>query len=132
MFRPDPCVQEVPLTPLSVMLRMGLLCGVTGNQEGCATQVDIFSETAILERFKGKPGMCQLLDYGLDGDDFIMVLRHYAGSLKAWRDQMPGCPDGQLRRYLQIFGEVVSGVQVRAHLPAGIACRTAIRASTCP
>ena len=83
--------------------------------------MDIFSEIAILERFRGRPGMCQLLDYGLDGDDFIMVLRHYSGSLKAWRDQMPDCPDGQLRMYLQIFGDIVSGVQVSAHLPAGTA-----------
>ena len=79
-----------------------------------ALQVDIFSEIAVLERFKGKSGMCQLLDYGLDGDDFIMVLRHYSGSLRAWRDQMPSCPDGQLRLYLQIFCDIVSSVQVTA------------------
>ena len=80
--------------------------------------MDIFSEIAILERFRGQAGMCQLLDYGLDGDDFVMVLRAYAGSLKAWRAQLPGCPDGQLRTYLQIFHDVVSCVQVSAHPPA--------------
>jgi len=74
--------------------------------------VDIFSEIAILERFRGKSSMCQLLDYGVDGDDFIMVLRAYSSSLKAWRDQMPSCPDGQLRMYLQIFRDIVSCVQV--------------------
>ena len=74
--------------------------------------MDIFSEIAILECFKGRPGMCQLLDYGQDGDDFIMVLHAYSGSLKAWRAQMPTCPDGHLRMYLRIFRDIVSCVQV--------------------
>ncbi len=79
-------------------------------------QVDIFSEIAILERFKGRPGMCQLLDYGLDGDDFILVLHAYCGSLKAWRAHMPTCPDGHSRMYLRIFRDIVSCVQVLATL----------------
>lgn len=56
--------------------------------------------------------MCQLLDYGQDGDDFIMVLHAYSGSLKAWRAQMPTCPDRHLRMYLHIFRDIVSCVQV--------------------
>lgn len=83
--------------------------------------MDIFSEISILERFKGRPGMCQLLDYGLDGNDFILVLRHYACSLGAWRAQLPGCPDGHLRLYLQIFRDIVSSVQV-----SGRACSCAL------
>ena len=76
----------------------------------------MFSEVAILERFKGRQGMCQLLDYGLSGDDFILVMRHYSCSLKSWRDQLPACPDGQLRLYLEAFHSIVSAVQARALL----------------
>ena len=80
----------------------------------------MFSEVAILERFKGKQGMCQLLDYGLSGDDFILVMRHYSCSLKSWRDQLPACPDGQLRLYLEAFHNIVVAVQVSAELFAEI------------
>ena len=74
----------------------------------------MFSEVAILERFKGRQGMCQLLDYGLSGDDFILVMRHYACSLKSWRKQLPACPDGQLRLYLEAFLSIVAAVQASA------------------
>lgn len=124
---PLPCaMQELSMTPLHfpwlqrrcaallVSHGVGLVHCSDARQTLRAVQVDIFSEIAVLERFKGRSGMCQLLDYGLDGDDFIMVLRHYSGSLKAWRDQMPGSPDGQLRLYLQIFCDIVSSVQVSA------------------
>ena len=79
----------------------------------------MFSEVAILERFKGKPGMCQLLDYGLSGDDFILVMQHYSCSLKSWRNQLPACPDRQLRLYLAAFHSIVSAVQASAQPFAG-------------
>ena len=106
------CCQAQTAYQVSLLRSIGQLLAIVDSCRG--TQVDMFSEVAILERFKGRQGMCQLLDYGLSGDDFILVMRHYACSLKGWRDQLPACPDGQLRLYLEAFLSIVSAVQASA------------------
>lgn len=48
---------------------------------------DVYSEVQILSKFVGTQRVCQLLDYGVDCDSYILVLKHYKCSLRAWREQ---------------------------------------------
>ena len=48
---------------------------------------DIYSEVEILEKFIGDHRVCQLLDYGVDIESFILVLKHYKCSLRHWRQR---------------------------------------------
>lgn len=57
-----------------------------GPHEPCSF-FDVFSEVQILHRFQGDPRICQILDYGVDRDAFVLVLKHYKCSLRAWRKQ---------------------------------------------
>lgn len=72
----------------------------------------MFSEISILERFRGQPSTCQLLDYGLDGDAFVLVMRKYAASLRTWRACINSPPAAHLRLYLRIFADIIAAVQV--------------------
>lgn len=72
----------------------------------------MFSEVAILERFRGQQSVCQLLDYGLDGDAFVLVMRKYPASLKAWRARITSPPAHHLRLYLHIFADIIAAKQV--------------------
>ena len=76
------------------------------------SQVDVFSEVSILERFRGQNSVCQLLNYGLEGDSIVLVMRKYAASLKAWRARITSPPAQQLRLYLQIFADIGAAKQV--------------------
>ncbi|MCO5610514.1 hypothetical protein L7F22_064753 [Adiantum nelumboides] len=55
-----------------------------GPHEPCKF-FDIYSEVEILEKFTGDPRVCQLLDYGVDIESFILALKHYKCSLRYWR-----------------------------------------------
>ncbi|KAI5056613.1 hypothetical protein GOP47_0028431 [Adiantum capillus-veneris] len=57
-----------------------------GPHEPCKF-FDIYSEVEILEKFIGDPRVCQLLDYGVDIESFILVLKHYKCSLRYWRQR---------------------------------------------
>ncbi|CAM6089558.1 unnamed protein product [Calypogeia fissa] len=46
---------------------------------------DVYSEVEILEKFLDEPAICQILDYGVDTESFILVLKHYKCSLYTWR-----------------------------------------------
>ncbi|BDA44756.1 probable serine/threonine-protein kinase par-1 at C-terminar half [Coccomyxa sp. Obi] len=77
-------------------------------------QVDVFSEVAILERFRGQQSVCQLLNYGVEGDSFVLVMRKYPTSLKAWRARITSPPAHHLRLYLHIFADIIAAKQVLA------------------
>ncbi|CAL8469507.1 g9048 [Coccomyxa elongata] len=77
-------------------------------------QVDVFSEVAILERFRGQQSVCQLLNYGVEGDSFVLVMRKYPTSLKAWRARITSPPAHHLRLYLHIFADIIAAKQVVA------------------
>ncbi|KAG0621861.1 hypothetical protein M758_3G053500 [Ceratodon purpureus] len=57
-----------------------------GPHEPCSF-FDVYSEVQILHRFQGDQRVCQILDYGVDRDAFVLVLKHYKCSLRAWRKQ---------------------------------------------
>eukprot|EP01018_Ginkgo_biloba_P033930 Gb_41308 [translate_table: standard] len=82
---------------------------------------DVYSEVEILEKFSGEPRVCQLLDYGVDLESFIIVLKHYKCSLKAWRHQhnafcnvvgstelkVAQAFNGRLALYLEVYAAVL-------------------------
>lgn len=57
-----------------------------GPHEPC-TFFDVYSEVQILERFQGDARVCQILDYGVDRNSFVLVLKHYKCSLRVWRQR---------------------------------------------
>lgn len=67
---------------------------------------------SILERFRGQQAVCQLLNYGLEGDSIVLVMRKYAASLKAWRARITSPPAQHLRLYLTIFADIIAAKQV--------------------
>ena len=52
--------------------------------EHCALP-DIFSEVTILERYKDRAGICQIIDYGLAQESYWVVMKRYRCSLAEWR-----------------------------------------------
>ena len=74
-------------------------------------QLDVFNEVGILEKLRGGCAS-ELLDYGVDGDHFVLVQRRYRTSLGEWRRRLPREPGSQMRLYLAIFADVVQAVKV--------------------
>ena len=50
--------------PASVALKV---LDVPDSVYNDCTSVEVFSEVALLERLSGRPAVCNLFDYGLDG-----------------------------------------------------------------
>lgn len=75
-------------------------------------QVDIFSEVRILERLAGQPGYCQLYDYGVDGDSFVLVQKDYRTSLRNWRIRQPADPCVHEKLYVEIFWQIMEAIEV--------------------
>ena len=51
--------------------------------------VDVYSEIAVLESMAGEPRVAKLLDYGVAGESFFIIMQHYPASLKQWRAGPP-------------------------------------------
>jgi hypothetical protein len=91
---------------------------------------DVYSEVEILEKFSGEPAICQILDYGVNTESFILVLKHYKCSLHTWRqgptrdsdsgrfspteiDRIRGAPKFVLERlplYLEVYSAILQAV----------------------
>ncbi|CAG9464973.1 unnamed protein product [Pedinophyceae sp. YPF-701] len=75
--------------------------------------VDAFNEVFILEALRGEPGVCKLLDYGVDDHHIHIVLEDYKCSLRQWRRRQPlerrAC-ESHARLYLAVFRQVASAV----------------------
>ncbi len=56
--------------------------------------------------------MPQVWDYGVEGDNFVLVLRRYEASLAQWRATLPADPGPRLRLYLTLFADILRAVQV--------------------
>lgn len=107
-----------------------------GPREPCSF-FDIYSEVQILELFRGDLRVCQILDYGIDCDTFVLVLKHYKCSLRAWRHRhtsecfvherdciAEGVNNGgvndlpfheRLPLYLEVYGAVLHAVHSSFH-----------------
>ncbi|KAG1675247.1 hypothetical protein FOA52_016278 [Chlamydomonas sp. UWO 241] len=75
---------------------------------------DLFGEILILERFKGCPGICQMIDYGLTPEAYWIVMKRYRCSLAEWRTrQVAGPIDARAAAlYLAVLLQVVRALQL--------------------
>mmetsp|Transcript_10661 Transcript_10661/g.20673 ORF Transcript_10661/g.20673 Transcript_10661/m.20673 type:complete len:1973 (-) Transcript_10661:893-6811(-) len=73
---------------------------------------DIFTEIACLEEFRLEKYVTDLYDYGVDENDYYIVMKHYTISLKAWRTDLPGPYEDYLHLFLTLFKEVLKAVQI--------------------
>lgn len=73
---------------------------------------DIFTEIACLEEFRLERYITDLYDYGVDENDYYIVMKHYSTSLKAWRTELPGPYEDYLHLFLTLFREVLKAVQI--------------------
>lgn len=46
---------------------------------------DIFTEITCLEEFRLEPCVTDLYDYGVDSQNYYIVMKRYSGSLRDWR-----------------------------------------------
>mmetsp|Transcript_18645 Transcript_18645/g.25756 ORF Transcript_18645/g.25756 Transcript_18645/m.25756 type:complete len:973 (+) Transcript_18645:2-2920(+) len=72
---------------------------------------DIFTEITILDRFRGDNRVCQMLDYGVDGDHYWISMKFYKGSLKQWRMKQSAPLKQNLPIYLNIFLNIVNAMK---------------------
>jgi hypothetical protein len=68
---------------------------------------DLYSELTILERLRMEPGMCQMLDFGVDDECFYVVLKDYRCSLRAWREGYQGDVNASLPLLLNVYQQVL-------------------------
>ena len=64
---------------------------------------DLFNEVLILDKFRHEGGICRLYDYGVDAENYYIVMKMYRCNLRQWRlnDRRP--LHQQLPIYLHIF-----------------------------
>ena len=73
---------------------------------------DIFTEIASLEEFRLERCVTDLYDYGLDENDYYIVMKKYPLSLKDWREKIKGSLEEVLPRCLTIYKEVLKSMQI--------------------
>eukprot|EP00798_Chlamydomonas_sp_ICE-L_P008348 gene8348-30948_t len=101
----------VNTTQAQVMIKAIELAGPESDR---SMLQDVYGELAILERFRGHPGICQLIDYGITGESYWIVMRRYRCSLAEWRlrqTQGPSNPASAVL-YLSILQQVVESLKL--------------------
>ncbi len=75
---------------------------------------DIFTEITSLELFRMDKCVTQLYDYGVDADNYYIILKKYEISLKEWRNKQNSNfeDNDNLSIYLDIFKEILKAVKV--------------------
>ena len=73
---------------------------------------DIFTEIASLEEFRLEKCVTDLYDYGLDENDYYIVMKRYTLSLKEWRTQQQGSLEENLPKCLTIYKEILKAMQI--------------------
>lgn len=73
---------------------------------------DIFTEIASLEEFRLERCVTDLYDYGLDENDYYIVMKRYPICLKEWREKQQGSLEEILPRCLTIYKEVLKAMQI--------------------
>jgi hypothetical protein len=68
---------------------------------------DIFTEIMVMDKFKNDPKIVHLYDYGVDEENFWIIMRLYKDSLKGWlkRQRTPWFEN--LPLYLNIYEKVL-------------------------
>ncbi|KAK9840490.1 hypothetical protein WJX74_010570 [Apatococcus lobatus] len=72
--------------------------------------LNIFAEVSIIEEMRDSQWTADLLDYGLMGQDWWLVMPLYAASLKQWRSKQPPGIGDRLPLYSALFVQLVQAV----------------------
>ena len=72
---------------------------------------DIFTEISCLEEFRLERCVTDLYDYGVDENDYYIVMKCYPMSLKQWRIQLKGSLEEHLPELLTVYREILKAVQ---------------------
>eukprot|EP00727_Mastigamoeba_balamuthi_P012987 m51a1_g8310 putative protein kinase (2055) ;mRNA; f:75379-83383 len=72
---------------------------------------DIFTEVLVLDKFKTDRRVTHLYDYGLDDENFWLVMKQYKTSLRTWRKAQKEPLSKMLPLYLNIYTKVLDACQ---------------------
>lgn len=64
---------------------------------------DIFTEILVLDKWKSDERICKLIDYGVDEENYWIVMKKYTMSLKEWRLKQVKSLEENLPLYLNVF-----------------------------
>jgi hypothetical protein len=73
---------------------------------------DIFTEIACLEEFRLERCITDLYDYGVDENDYYIIMKRYPSSLKEWRTSLPGKMEDNLLLFLSIYRELLKEILI--------------------
>jgi serine/threonine protein kinase len=68
---------------------------------------DIFTEITCLEEFRLEPCVTDLYDYGVDKQNYYIVMKKYSGSLREWRSSQKTVMQDNISLYLSIYREIL-------------------------
>lgn len=68
---------------------------------------DIFTEIMVMDKFKNDPKIVHLYDYGVDEENFWIIMRLYKDSLKGWLKRQRTPSFENLPLYLNIYEKVL-------------------------
>ncbi len=86
------------------------LCGVPKNIHERCVLFDLFTETFIMDKFRNDYRSCHLYDFGVDGENYWLIMKLYKCSLKTWRVKQVASLQKNLLLYLNIFMNVLNTV----------------------
>ena len=72
---------------------------------------DIFTEVSLLDMYRSDTRACHLYDYGVDDENYWLVMKYYLCSLRAWRKRQTRSLKENLPLYLNVFMCVLNTMQ---------------------
>eukprot|EP00698_Gefionella_okellyi_P005948 TRINITY_DN1537_c0_g2_i1.p1 TRINITY_DN1537_c0_g2~~TRINITY_DN1537_c0_g2_i1.p1 ORF type:complete len:1903 (-),score=492.44 TRINITY_DN1537_c0_g2_i1:11-5278(-) len=96
----------MPFNPHTVAIK---LTPIPRHLHDRCTLVDLFTEITVLEKFQ-TARVSQLFDYGVDGENYWMVMKLYKCSLKSWREHFNPGSSVPLPLYLNIYQQILDAV----------------------
>ena len=73
---------------------------------------DIFNEISALQELRGEDCAVALYDYGVDDNNYYLVMKRYTCSLREWRLKQKQSLNESLTLYLNVFNQVLKAVKV--------------------
>ncbi len=73
---------------------------------------DIFNEITALEEFRAEQCVTTLYDYGVDDNNYYVVMKRYTHSLREWRGKQTGTILENLPMYLHVYMEILRAVEM--------------------
>ena len=72
---------------------------------------DVFTEILVMDLFKGDPRICRMYDYGVDDDQYYIIMKEYRTSLRTWREKQTTPLSQLLPLYMRIFYKVLESIK---------------------